>query len=211
MPPEPTLRRLPWYLAYVSELAAGGVEYVSSTQIARKLNVDSSQIVKDLSCLNIKGRPRIGYAVSELEQELQDFLGFRRSHNAVIAGVGSLGSALLSDSGLQRYGLKIVAGFDVNAALQGGRVAGVPVYAPDMMADVVAATGAEIGILTVPASVAQATADMLCRAGIRALWNFTPRRIVPPPEVVIQNISIYAHLAVMYNRLDTMQGGSGAL
>lgn len=207
MPPEPTLRRLPWYLAYVSELAVGGVEYVSSTQIARELNVDSSQIVKDLSCLNIKGRTRIGYAVSELEQELQDFLGFKRSHNAVIAGVGSLGSALLADSGLQRYGLNIVAGFDVSPDLQGGKVAGVSVYAPEMMAGVVAATGAEIGILTVPASVAQQTADMLCSAGIRALWNFTPRRIVPPPGIVIQNISIYAHLAVMYNRLDTMQGG----
>ncbi len=186
------------------------MEYVSTTQIASDLNVDSSQIVKDLSCLSIKGRTRIGYAVSELELQLHEFLGFGRSHNAVIAGVGSLGSALLADSGLQRYGLRIVAGFDVAAALQGGRVAGVPVYSPDMIAEVVARTGAEIGILTVPASAAQLTADRLCRAGIRALWNFTPRRIVAPAGVVIQNISIYAHLAVMYNRLDTMQGGSGA-
>lgn len=37
--PEPTLRRLPWYLAYVSLLKEGGVEYVSSTQIAKEINV----------------------------------------------------------------------------------------------------------------------------------------------------------------------------
>ena len=31
--PEPTLRRLPWYLAYVEILKAQDIEYVSSTQI----------------------------------------------------------------------------------------------------------------------------------------------------------------------------------
>ena len=59
--PEPTLRRLPWYLAYVSILHKDKVEYVSSTRIAEELAVDSSQIAKDLSFLNIKGKTRIGY------------------------------------------------------------------------------------------------------------------------------------------------------
>ncbi|MDE5975777.1 MAG: redox-sensing transcriptional repressor Rex, partial [Muribaculaceae bacterium] len=36
--PEPTLRRLPWYLAYVEILKAQNVEHVSSTQISRALN-----------------------------------------------------------------------------------------------------------------------------------------------------------------------------
>ena len=61
--PEPTLRRLPWYLAYVSMLNTRNVEFVSSTQIAKDLNVDASQIAKDLSFLNIKGKTRIGYEV----------------------------------------------------------------------------------------------------------------------------------------------------
>lgn len=46
--PEPTLRRLPWYLSYVSMLRWNNVEYVSSTQIAKELDVDASQIAKDL-------------------------------------------------------------------------------------------------------------------------------------------------------------------
>ena len=40
--PEPALRRLPWYLAYVSLLRQRGVEYVSSTGISRGINVDAS-------------------------------------------------------------------------------------------------------------------------------------------------------------------------
>ena len=39
--PEPTLRRLPWYLAYINMLRTQKVEYVSSTQISRTINVDA--------------------------------------------------------------------------------------------------------------------------------------------------------------------------
>lgn len=207
VPPEPTLRRLPWYLAYVTQLREGGIEYVSSTQIAKALNVDASQIVKDLSFLNLKGKTRIGYQVKALELELQDFLGFKRCHNAVIVGVGSLGSALIADSGLTNYGLNVVAGFDIDPTVTGTVRGGIPIHDIEEMERVCHDTGAEIGIITVPASKAQSTANLLVESGIKALWNFTPFRILTPPDVVIQNISIYAHLAVMYNRLASMKGG----
>ena len=126
--PEPALRRLPWYLAYVSMLREQKVEFVSSTQISRELKVDASQIAKDLSFLNIKGKTRIGYEVASLEKELEDFLGFRRGHNALIVGVGSLGAALIQDTGLSRYGLNIVAGFDVNPNIVGRTLCGIPVF-----------------------------------------------------------------------------------
>ena len=64
--PEPAIRRLPWYLASVQRLRAQGVEHVSSTAISKMLNVDASQIAKDLSYLNIKGKTRIGYEVADL-------------------------------------------------------------------------------------------------------------------------------------------------
>ena len=91
--PEPTLRRLPWYLAYVNMLRTQKIEYVSSTQISRKINVDASQIAKDLSFLNIKGKTRIGYQVETLATELSNFLGFHNDHTAFMIGAGSLGSA----------------------------------------------------------------------------------------------------------------------
>ena len=96
--PEPTIRRLPWYLAYVTLLHKNHVEYVSSTKIADELNVDSSQIAKDLSFLNIKGKTRIGYEVASLESALQDFLGFGQSHNAVMVGSGDRKSTRLNSS-----------------------------------------------------------------------------------------------------------------
>lgn len=199
--PEPTLRRLPWYLAYLSTLRQEGVANVSSRRLAEDLAVDPSQIAKDLSFINIKGKTRIGYDVNELEITLRRFLGFEKRHNALMAGAGSLGGALMRDSGLERYGLNIVAGIDTDPAIAGNEIAGIPVYSPEELPRLVGQYNISIGILAVPFEQAQAVADSMMDAGVKALWNFTPRRIRVANGIVVANTSIYAHLAVMYNRL----------
>lgn len=203
--PEPSLRRLPWYLAYVKLLKDRGEEYVSSTQIAKEINVDASQIAKDLSFINISGKTRVGYEVNSLVDVLEDFLGFTAVHKAFIFGVGSLGAALLQDSGLSQYGLKVVAGFDVKSDIIGKEVNGIPVFHISKLSQKQKEYGAQIGILTVPVDKAQSTTEMMINGGIKAVWNFTPYRIRVPKNIVIQNTSIYAHLAVMFNRLNSLK------
>ena len=172
-----------------------------ATRIAEALDVDPSQIAKDLSFLGIRGKTRIGYQVDALESKLRDFLGFGREHNAIMVGVGSLGAALIADSGLQRYGLNIVAGVDINPSLTGTQINGVEIYPTDRLPELVERLNAVIGIIAVPVESAQEASDRLAEAGIKAIWNFTPSRIRVPEGVVISNTSIYSHLAVMYNRL----------
>lgn len=199
--PEPTIRRLPWYLAFINLLRAKGVESVSSTQISKEINVDSSQIAKDLSFLNVKGKTRIGYNVENLASELEAFLGFKRIHNTFMIGVGSLGAALIQDSGLSQYGLRIVAGFDINPDIVGNTICEVPIFDMSELPRRQKEFNAEIGILAVPVEHAQEAANEMIAGGIKAIWNFTPFRIKADDDIVIQNTSIYAHLAVMYNRM----------
>lgn len=199
--PEPTLRRLPWYLAYVTTLRRENIEYVSSTRISAEVGVDASQIAKDLSFLNIKGKTRIGYEVSRLESSLREFLGFGITHNAVIIGAGSLGSALMRDTGLYRYGLNLIAAFDVDEQIIGGEISGIPIYHIGRLAEIARDRHVSIAAVTVPVDSAQAVAETIMDAGIRAIWNFTPCRIRVRDNFVVQNTSIYSHLAVMYNRL----------
>jgi len=45
----------------------------------------------------------------------------------------------------------------------------------------------------------------MVEGGIKAIWNFTPYRIRVPERVIVQNTSIYAHLAVMFNRLNEIK------
>ena len=203
--PEPTLRRLPWYLALLTSLRKKGVDNVSSTRIAAELNVESSQIAKDLSFLNIRGKTRIGYEVVKLESALREFLGFDVIHPAVVIGAGSLGGALMRDSGLQRYGLNIVAGFDVSPALVGTRIAECPVYPLSELRAIIESLDVKVGIITVPFEAAQSCADLCVAAGITAIWNFTPVRIRVREGIVIQNTSIYSNLAVIYNRMECLK------
>lgn len=199
--PEPTLRRLPWYLAYIDILKANGVETVSSTQISKAISVDSSQIAKDLYFLNIKGKTRIGYEVDTLSNVLSHFLGFKEIHNAFIVGVGSLGAALIHDTGLSNYGLNIIAGFDINPEIIGKKICDVPIFSIDEMQHYQQKLNASIGILAVPANQAQDAADTMAASGLKAIWNFTPYRIKVAEGIVMSNTSIYAHLALIYNRL----------
>lgn len=205
--PEPTLRRLPWYLAYLSTLHNESADYISTTRIAEALDVDPSRIAKDLSFLGLRGKTRIGYQIESLEKALRDYLGFDRGHNALMFGAGSLGGALIADSGLHRYGLNIVAGIDTDPAIIGTVIGGVRIYAPADIEALVRDLDIKIGIIAVPVEAAQEVADSAARAGVKAIWNFTPSRIRVPEGVVITNTSIYSHLAVMYNRLATATAG----
>ena len=200
--PEPALRRLPWYLAYIKLLKSKGEILVSSTQIAKEISVDSSQVAKDLSYVNVSGKTRVGYDIDSLIVVLEDFLGFSASHRAFLFGAGSLGGALLLDSGLQQYGLGVIAAFDVKSELCGTTIGKIPIYSLEQFAEIQKDNQASIGILTVPVDQAQETADLMIQGGIKAIWNFTPYRIRVPEHIVVQNTSIYAHLAVMFNRLN---------
>ena len=183
--PEPTLRRLPWYLSVCRLLKQRGEQYVSSTRLSKETNIVASQIAKDLSCVNIVGRTRVGYDIDHLLAVLEDFLGFTRIHKAFIFGAGRLGSALMNDSGLKQFGLEVVAAFDTNPRVVGHSIAGIPVFHINELEAKIKRYNVRIGILTVPIDRAQEVADKMVVWGIKAIWNFTPLRIRVPEDIVV--------------------------
>ena len=199
--PEPSLRRLPWYLAYVKLVRNQGEKSISSTQIAQKIGVDASQVAKDLSYVNISGKTRVGYDIDMLVHALEDYLGFVNSHPAFVFGAGSLGSALMHDNGLSQYGLILVAAFDVRPEIVGTHINSIPIQHVNNFLQIQEDMQVKIGVLTVPVEMAQSVADLMIAGVIKAILNFTPFRIRVPANIVVQNTSMYSHLAVMYNRL----------
>lgn len=199
--PEPSLRRLPWYLSHARLLHAQGLRTVSSTVIGTGVGVDPSLVAKDLSYVSLQGRTRVGYETEALISVLEEFLGFTQTHRAFLLGVGSLGGALLSDKGLRHFGLEIVAGFDIDPHIVGTHIDEIPIYHIDELPERMQDAGVSIGILTVPIKQAQRMADRLVELGFSGIWNFTPVRIQVPHPVVVQNTSMYAHLALIFTRM----------
>lgn len=202
--PEPTLRRLPAYHEYLKRLQAQGKTSVSCTHIGEALRVYSTQVRKDLAVTGIVGRPKTGYDVTELMRAIESFLGWDDRRSAFLAGVGSLGSAILGYRGFQAYGLKIVAGFDSNPDLVGKEIHGKAVLPIEKLAGLARRMHVHMGIITVPAEAAQDVADRMIEGGIFAIWNFAPTSLKAPEGVVIQNENLASSLAVLSKRLENL-------
>ena len=204
--PIPVLRRMPSYLSFVKTLQKQGEKYVSSTRIAEYMEIDSTQVTKDLSHTGISGKTRVGYEVDSFVRILEDFLGFSRVDGAFLVGAGSLGSALLQDKGLSAFGLQIEAAFDTDKTKIGTKVNDIEIFHIDQFRAMAAERKVVIGIITVPAEHAQNVADLMVAWGIKAIWNFTPARIKVPTHIVVQYTTIYMNLAILFNKLYNDKG-----
>lgn len=113
-----TLNRLPSYLKYLYQLDKLNVATVSSTTIANGLNLNPVQVRKDIALVSsVAGKPKMGYVTKEIIADLEGFLGYNNTHDAILVGVGGLGKAFLGYGGFENYGLNIVAAFDNNERL----------------------------------------------------------------------------------------------
>ena len=171
-----TLARLPLYLGYLREQKGGDQPYISATTIADALGLNQVQVRKDLALISSGGKPKVGYRISELEADIERFLGYDNINSAVIVGAGHLGKALMSYVGFKQYGLEIIAAFDSDPSLWNTAFNGITVFPPEKMADIAERLKLHIGIITVPAPHAQEVCDRLVEAGVRAIWNFAPTR-----------------------------------
>ena len=144
-----TLKRLPTYLAYLKSLPEGSSVNISATALAAGLHMGEVQVRKDLAAVSSQpGKPRVGFCVHGLIEDIQHFLGYDNANVAVLVGAGHLGQALLSYGEFAHYGLKIAAAFDNNPDLQGSSIHGCPVYGMDMLPIVCQQNSIPIGIIT---------------------------------------------------------------
>jgi redox-sensing transcriptional repressor len=186
--------RLSLYLRRLEEHLRSGASTVSSGQLGESLGVTDAQVRKDLAYLGNLGQPGIGYPTQELIAAIRRTLGVDREWAVALAGVGNLARALLRYRGFQQQGFRIVALFDSDPAKIGQHVDHLVIRGPGEIAAVVAATRAELGILTVPAEAAQAVADALVAAGVRGVLNFAPVVLRLPPGVSLVSVDLTVQL-----------------
>ncbi len=195
-----TIQRLPIYLDYLKSMT-GDAEFISATALASALGFGEVQVRKDLASVCSSGKPKIGYNVEELKSEIEEYLGYHHANNAIIIGAGRLGCALLGYEGFSRYGLNILAAFDIDPSKTGKTENGKPIYDMGELCEFCRLMQVQIGIITVPASHARQACDALLNAGILAIWNFAPIHLDVPDSVIIKNENMACSLAVLSTKL----------
>lgn len=183
------IRRLPRYYRHLSELQESGVIRISSSALGKSMGLTASQIRQDLFCFGGFGQQGYGYKVDSLKEEIGEILGINRGHTLVVLGTGNLGRAIIQNFRFSANGFRLLAAFDVNPAVVGTRIAGVPVYHTDELESFLAKNPVSVGMLTVPISAAQRMGDRLVNAGVKGIWNFTNGEIAfPQRDVVVESV-----------------------
>ena len=190
------LKRLPGYVAYLRSIPEGGSIYISATALANALGMGEVQVRKDLALVSDGGRPKVGYHRESLIEDIEQFLGYDNTTDAVLIGAGKLGQALLGYVGFDAYGLNILAAFDAKPALD-RTGEGKPIYSMDQLEGFCKSNKVLMGIITVPVQSAQAVCDRLIGCGIKAIWNFAPTHLEVPDNILVQNENMATSLAVL--------------
>jgi len=190
------LKRLPSYLAYLKGIDDPDTPYISATTLANALGMGDVQVRKDLAMVSEGGRPKVGYLRENLIEDIEQFLGYDNTTDAVLIGAGKLGQALMDHKGFEEYGLNILAGFDVNPAKEQTED-GHPIYSMDKLESYCRSNKVLMGIICVPAPYAQEVCDKLIKCGIKAIWTFATVHLEVPPHILVQYENMATSLAVL--------------
>ena len=190
------LKRLPGYVSYLRSIPADSSPYISATALANALGMGEVQVRKDLAMVSNGGRPKIGYLRESLIEDIEQFLGYDNTTDAVLIGAGKLGQALMGYDGFDSYGLNILAAFDANPDATNPK-AKKPIYHISQLEGFCRSHKVLMGIITVPKNHAQQVCDQLIACGIKAIWNFSPVHLEVPDNILVQTENMATSLAVL--------------
>lgn len=202
-----TLNRLPYYLQYLKSTKKKNIKYISAAVMAADLNLNEVQVRKDISAVcTTKGKPKIGFIIDELIDNIEDYLGYNNSMEAALVGTGNRGKFLLADNNFEKYGLNIVAAFDTDENIVGSTINEKPVFHMNKLKNLCERMHIHIGIIAVPEEAAQDVCNLLVDCGITSIWNFALIKLSVPDNVFVQNENLSASLSALSQHIRKNNG-----
>lgn len=171
--PEVVARRLPRYYRYLGDQLEKGVTRISSAALSEKMKVTASQIRQDLNRFGGFGQQGYGYNVYELHSAIGEILGLNNHYRMIIIGAGNVGRAVANYPGFKRRGFVIEAVFDIDPALIGEDIGGIPVLDIATLKDYCLKHKPHIAAIAIPKGAAPAIVHELEEGGILGIWNFS--------------------------------------
>jgi redox-sensing transcriptional repressor len=207
--PKAVVNRISLYLRELQHLVRSGHETTSSSQLGQLLGFSDAQVRKDLAYFGHFGYPGIGYRCDELISAIKKILGTDQQWPAALVGVGNLGRALLGYKGFQQRGFRIIAAFDSDPSKIGSEIDGVHVYALDQLPEFAKAHQIALGLIAVPATMAQQVADQLVQVGASGILNFAPVTIALPEHVSLVSVDLAIELEQLAFSVANRAAGRG--
>ncbi|HWQ83446.1 MAG TPA: redox-sensing transcriptional repressor Rex [Anaerolineales bacterium] len=202
MIPDIVVGRLPLYLRALQQMTNEGRQVTSSQELGERLGISAAQIRKDLSQFGEFGKQGTGYHIDYLLKMIRQILKVDRVWNMIVVGAGDIGSAVAGYQGFADRGFQVTMLFDNNPAKIGQQIGKFTVLDSATLAESIREAGIQVAMIAVPADHAQAVAELLVSAGVKAILNYAPLNLMVPQDVRVQYIDPASHLQRMTYYLD---------
>ena len=193
----PAIERLSILYTIPEQFEKSGKTIVTSATLGKIMNVPPHTIRKDINSFGQTGG-EAGYNVLTLKNIIKKELRFDVARKACIVGLGRLGFAIMNFTGFLDSNIKIEAGFDSNINRIETLATDIPLFPAYDIPNIVKNKNIELGVITVPPSSAQITADRLIQGGVRGILNFAPVIIqVTEPNIEVRNFYVLEEFRIL--------------
>ena len=192
--PGKTVERLSKYRRVLFDRLGEGKANIYSHELAEMMNLTSVQVRRDLMLIGYSGSQSTGYAIEELIEVIGNIMDSDEGERIAIIGMGDLGRSITNYFKGKREKLKIVASFDNNQKKIGRKIAGVPCYDENEMAEIIKKEKISIAVITVPSEATKSVAKILLQTGIKGIFNYTAEPLTVPEGVYLEEYDIITSL-----------------
>ncbi|MBQ9598933.1 MAG: redox-sensing transcriptional repressor Rex [Clostridia bacterium] len=205
--PAVVIKRLQRYYRYLSEPLNQGITRISSNALSEKMNVTASQIRQDFNYFGGFGQQGYGYNVEHLYSQIGDILGLNDGDTMVIVGAGNLGTALANHDTFEKRGFRLIGIFDNDPKVIGTTVNGREIMSTDALEDFLEKNRVDIGVITVPHTAVEETAEKLVNSGVKGLLNFSYMELKFDKDVAVENVHLSDPLMTLSYRIKQSKNG----
>lgn len=195
--PDIVVGRMPIYLRALQQMLEEGRRVTSSQELGERLGISAAQIRKDLSQFGEFGKQGTGYSIDYLADQILSILKIDRVWDVAVVGAGDIGSAIARYQGFANRGFKVAMIFDNDPKKIGTKINDFTIQDSHKLEEEIRQAGIQVAMVATPGPEAQAVADKLVSAGVKAILNYAPINISVPSEVRVQYIDPVIHLQRM--------------
>ena len=186
--PDIIVARLPKYLRALSVLRKKS-QTTNSKELGVFLGYSAAQIRKDLSQFGEFGKQGTGYNIDFLTEQINNILNLDKEWKMVLVGCGNIGHAILNYPGFFFFFFHVIAAVDSSKEMIGKKINDlITIRDISDIEEIIKENNISIAMLTVPAPVAQETAEKLVQFGIKAIISYAPVILALPHNIRVEYI-----------------------
>jgi redox-sensing transcriptional repressor len=186
--PEATIQRFSLYQPLLRLWKYKNQQQLTISMISEFLNIPKETVYNDFtSCPNWNRTPDELLEIETLIDCIDYLLGKKEFREAILIGIGKLGTSLLRNEIIAGSGLKIVAAFDIDPDKVGKVLSGIKVLGMEKLEVFIRQMHIKMAIIASTPENAVSAAEQAIRSGAQVIWNFTPASIADSPGIIVQN------------------------